>query len=390
MRCRRPQGLLASPPWGPPRPGGRAPEELETIRPTRRILPAFLLGLVATLAAAGGAAAEPSQVEQQQARAESVLAQIQQIDSELSHAVEAYNLANVKLDRIKSDLVRNTRHLGLAKQNLGSAEKRLAERVVSLYTSGEENSTVAVLLGASSLDELLDRIETANRVSDQDATTLGQVIRYRAQVKRERLQLKKARVAQAQIVATKASRKAAIESQLQQRQSMLAGIRSEIRRIQAAERRRSLAIAASLQGQNFVNSPSTGVGAAGVTPDGAVVAPPARYGGVVGIAMRYLGVPYRWGGASPSGFDCSGFTMYVFAQIGVSLPHYTGAQWGMGSPVSRDQLEAGDLVFFNGLGHMGIYIGGGNFIHAPHTGDVVKISSMTGWYSSTYVGARRL
>ena len=365
-------------------------EELETIRLPRRILPALLLALAATLATAGGATAEPSQVEQQQGRAESVMAEIQQIDSDLSHAIEAYNLANVKLARIKSDLVRNTRHLGLAKQNLGSAEKRLADRVVSLYTSGEENSTVAVLLGASSLDELLDRIETANRVSDQDATTLGQVIRYRAQVKRERLQLRKARAAQAEVVATKASQRASIEAQLAKRQSMLAGIRSEIRRIQAAERRRSLAIAASLQGQNFASS-SSGLGAGGVTPDGAIIAPPARYGGVVGIAMRYLGVPYRWGGASPSGgFDCSGFTMYVFAQIGVSLPHYTGAQWGMGSPVSRDQLEAGDLVFFNGLGHMGIYIGGGNFIHAPHTGDVVKISPMTGWYASTYVGARRL
>jgi peptidoglycan DL-endopeptidase CwlO len=347
-----------------------------------------LVGLVAMLAAAGGATAEPSQVEQQQARAQSVLAQIQQIDSDLSHAVEAYNLANVKLDRIQSDLVRNRRHLGLAKTNLGTAEKRLAERVVSLYTSGEENSTIAVLLGASSLDELLDRIETANRVSDQDATTLAQVISYRAQVKRERAQLKKARVAQARVVATKASQKASIERQLAQRQSMLAGIRDEIRRIQAAERRRSRAIAASLRGQTFESS--TGVGAGGVTPDGAVVAPPARYGGVVGIAMRYLGVPYRWGGASPSGFDCSGFIMYVYAQVGVSLPHYTGAQYAMGSPVSRDQLEAGDLVFFNGLGHAGIYVGGGNFIHAPHTGDVVKISSMTGWYASTYVGARRL
>jgi peptidoglycan DL-endopeptidase CwlO len=348
-----------------------------------------VLGLIATLAAAGGATAEPSQIEQQQARAESVLAQIRQIDSDLSHAVEAYNLANVKLDRIKSDLVRNQRHLGLARQNLGTAEKRLADRVVSLYTSDEENSVVSVLLGASSLDELLDRIETSNRVSEQDATTLGQVIRYRAQVKRERVQLRKARAAQAEVVAAKASQKASIERQLAQRQSMLAGIRDEIRRIQAAERRRSLAIAASLRGQTF--SSSAGIGAGGVTPDGAVIAPPARYGGVVGIAMRYLGVPYRWGGASPStGFDCSGFTMYVFAQIGVSLPHYTGSQYQMGSPVSRDQLQAGDLVFFNGLGHMGIYIGGGNFIHAPHTGDVVKISSMTGWYSSTYVGARRL
>ena len=107
--------------------------------------------------------------------------------------------------------------------------------------------------------------------------------------------------------------------------------------------------------------------------------------------MRYLGVPYRWGGASPStGFDCSGFTMYVFAQVGISLPHSSYAQYGMGSPVSRSQLAPGDLVFFNGLGHEGIYIGGNQFIHAPHTGDVVKISSMTGWYASTYVGARRV
>jgi peptidoglycan DL-endopeptidase CwlO len=119
--------------------------------------------------------------------------------------------------------------------------------------------------------------------------------------------------------------------------------------------------------------------------------PPSRYGGVVGIAMQYLGVPYVWGGASPAGFDCSGFIMYVFAQVGISLPHHAASQYGMGSPVSRDQLEPGDLVFFNGLGHAGIYIGGGQFIHAPHTGDVVKISSLSdSWYAATWVGGRRL
>jgi cell wall-associated NlpC family hydrolase len=120
-------------------------------------------------------------------------------------------------------------------------------------------------------------------------------------------------------------------------------------------------------------------------------APAAQYGGVVGIAMQYLGIPYQWGGSSPStGFDCSGFTMYVYAQVGVSLPHNAAMQYGYGSPVSRSELAPGDLVFFNGLGHMGIYIGGNQFIHSPHTGDVVKISSITGWYASTYVGARRL
>jgi cell wall-associated NlpC family hydrolase len=84
--------------------------------------------------------------------------------------------------------------------------------------------------------------------------------------------------------------------------------------------------------------------------------------------------------------------MYVYAQVGVSLPHYTVAQWEYpGSvAVSRDQLEPGDLVFFDGLGHVGIYIGNGEFIHAPHTGTVVSIDSLSGWYASTFDGGRRI
>ena len=107
--------------------------------------------------------------------------------------------------------------------------------------------------------------------------------------------------------------------------------------------------------------------------------------------MQYLGTPYVWGGASPSGFDCSGLVMYVYAQVGVSLPHSSYAQYGYGSPVSRSDLQPGDLVFFDGLGHVGIYIGGDQFVHAPHTGDVVKISSLSeDWYAANYVGARRI
>jgi len=115
----------------------------------------------------------------------------------------------------------------------------------------------------------------------------------------------------------------------------------------------------------------------------------------VSIADQFLGIPYRWGGADPlTGFDCSGLTMYVYAQLGIQLPHYAADQWQMLPHVDASQLEPGDLVFFepraNGPGHVGIFAGGDNFIEAPHTGDVVKIASLSQEAARLgYVGAAR-
>jgi cell wall-associated NlpC family hydrolase len=81
--------------------------------------------------------------------------------------------------------------------------------------------------------------------------------------------------------------------------------------------------------------------------------------------------------------------MYVYAQLGISLPHYTGSQWAVTEPISSSQMQPGDLVFFDGLGHVGIYIGGGQFVDAPHTGSVVRIDSLSGWGGS-FDGARRV
>ena len=120
----------------------------------------------------------------------------------------------------------------------------------------------------------------------------------------------------------------------------------------------------------------------------------APYGGVVSLAMQYLGIPYKWGGASPvTGFDCSGLVQYVYAQVGISLPHYTVSQWNYAGavPVAKNQLQPGDLVFFNGLDHVGIYIGFGDIIDAPHTGANVEIDSLSEpWFASRYDGARRI
>jgi peptidoglycan DL-endopeptidase CwlO len=235
-----------------------------------------------------------------------------------------------------------------------------------------------------------------SRVSAEDARIVREIRKFRSDMKRREAKLEAANAAQQNVVADLEAQRRAIEAQLAERQSLLASIESEIERIKAAEEREQARLRAQAEQRLASNPPSNTAAADGSTYSGGAEspggsAPPPRYGGVVGIAMQYLGVPYSWGGASPSGFDCSGFVMYVFSRIGVSLPHSAAAQYGYGSPVSRSELAAGDLVFFNGLSHVGIYVGGGSFIHSPHTGDVVKISSLyDSWYASTYVGARRI
>jgi cell wall-associated NlpC family hydrolase len=356
------------------------------------------LFVAVSLASVRTAAADPS-VSAKRAEAESVLAQIQEIDGQLSHAIESYNLANVKLDRIKGELKTNSKHLTIARTSLKAAERHLSERLVALYQGGGGGGTIEVILAAKSIDDLLNRIDAVDRVSDQDARVLREVKSFRAQVIERKGRLERAQKAQVQVVADKAAQRSSIEGQLAERQRLLSSIKDQIASLEAAERLRQQRLAAQAQArfratqqqQTPTEAAPEALVQSGSVEEAIAPAPDARYGGVVGIAMQYLGVPYVWGGASPSGFDCSGFAMYVFAQVGVSLPHHAATQYGMGTAVSKDQLQAGDLVFFNGLGHMGIYIGGGQFIHAPHSGDVVKISSLSdSWYARTWVGARRI
>jgi cell wall-associated NlpC family hydrolase len=361
------------------------------IRSPKRQAPAVVIAAVAALAAATVATADPS-VSSKQAEARQVLAEIQQIDSQMGRAVEAYDAATAHLAAIKHDLRFNRKALTVARSNLVHSRAALARRLASLYMAGDDRSGVSVILGAQSLDDLINGMETQQSVTDQDAHIVAEVKRAKKQIAHHQRELVRARKIQERSVAIRAAQRARIEHQLSERQALLSSIKSEIVRLQRAEAARQLALAAQARARLETDPPPapSGIGITISTPE-ATVAPPSQYGGVVGIAMRYLGTPYSWGGASPGGFDCSGFVMYVYSQVGVSLPHYTGAQWNMGVPVSRDQLEPGDLVFFDGLSHVGIYIGGDQFIHAPHTGDVVKISSLSeSWYAGTYAGARRI
>jgi cell wall-associated NlpC family hydrolase len=340
---------------------------------------------LAVLPLAGPATPAPDEIESKESEARQVLAQIQELDSNLEHVIEAYNSAQVELDKIVAEQKLNEKRLRIARSNLGAAQGTLEERLIQLYQNGSPD-LVEVLLGSSSLDEILDGLDTAARVSDQDAQILSEVRKFQAEVEQRKAELEKARDHQEDVVAERAARRQQIEETLAQRQELLASIKDQIVQLKEEERRRQARLEEAAEARLETQSTGGGGGGGG----GGGPAPPSKYGGVVGIAMQYLGTPYVYGGSSPSGFDCSGFVMYVFSRVGVSLPRVVSAQYTVGVPVSRSELQPGDIVFFNSLGHDGIYIGGNQFIHSPHTGDVVKIDSITGYYSSGYVGARRV
>jgi cell wall-associated NlpC family hydrolase len=349
------------------------------------------------LLAAVPAFADPS-ISSKRAEAQQVMGQLQHLSDSLERARGQYDAANVQLARIQRDLRENRRELSVAKRNLKIGQRTIAQRLVALYTSGQE-STLEVILGARSLDDMITRMDNAKSVTHSDTQILVQVKHFRAAVKHHGELLKTAHARQARVVAQRAAAKSSIESQIGQEQRLYSSLKGQIAQLVSAQAARQLQMARQAQArlksqqiQSRDQAAATIVGVTAVTPlADTVVAPPPTHGGVVGIALAQLNTPYVWGGAAPGGFDCSGLVMWAYAQVGVSLPHSSYAQYGYGVAVSRDQLQPGDIVFFDGLGHEGLYIGGGQFVHAPHTGDVVKISSLDeSWYASTYVGARRI
>jgi cell wall-associated NlpC family hydrolase len=325
------------------------------------------------------------------------MAQVQQLGVSLETAIAQYQYATYRLQGIQHDLRTSRHELRIAKRNLKTSQRIIAQRLVTLYNGGDQQSTLEVILGARSLDDMINRLDTEKSVTHQDSAVLSEVRASRAEIAAGVARLQHARTEQQQVVAQRAAKRRDIESKLAEQRQLLSSIRNQIAQLQAAERARQQQLEqeaearlAQQRAQELQQQQNTIVGVTASTPgQSTVVAPPSRYGGVVGIAMQELGTPYVWGGAAPGGFDCSGLVMWAYAQVGVSLPHSSYAQWNYGVPVSVDQLQPGDLVFFDGLGHVGLYIGGGQFIEAPHTGAFVQISNLADRMGD-YVGARRI
>jgi cell wall-associated NlpC family hydrolase len=383
-----------------PRPLRSAP----TAPITRRA--AVLVTVVVFALAAAAGPAQADQIGQKRAEITAAQQQLMAYDAKLESAVEAYNGAKSQLDEVRAQIEANTKALNVARKNLAAAKKNLAEFLVSSY-KGQNADVAFYVLGSGSFSDLVDRVDYVQRMSQTEGDLLAQVISAEKEIAKRQAQLKKDRARAKQLVAQTLEHKKSVEAAMAEQQNYVAGLRGDLRQLiqekqareDAAAKARAEALAQQQAAQSSAGSSgdssggSSGGSGGGGGGGGGYVPPPNGTLGqqAVAIAQRYLGVPYVWGGASPSGFDCSGLTMYVYGQLGISLPHYTGAQWNAGPHVSMSQLAPGDLVFFySGLSHVGLYMGGGLFIHAPHTGDVVKISSLSGYYAANFAGGVRV
>ena len=393
-----------------------AQECLETVRTRRLRLPLrhstpvirfiFVIAAVgvALVAALPVSAAPNSDVASKRAQAVAARAQLAELGAQLEPAIERYNKAVVELKQVDADIAFNKKQIAVTESNLKVSQTELSSKLQQSYRVGEPD-LIASILGQQSLSEILAVSELFDRSQNQAAGLIDGLQTDKRTLKRQREALEVAEDRAATLKQQRAQEKQAINAGIAQSKSLVAGLEDEIAALiqeEAArqERLRQAAMAALAAQQAATNAAGNdqvelggsvaSSGDGGSAETSAPIELPPTDGSIgaqaVAVAMQYLGTPYVWGGAAPGGFDCSGLTSYAYGQLGIGLSHFTGAQWNEGVHVPADQMLPGDLVFFHSdLHHMGMYIGGGQMIHAPQTGDVVKISPLM----SAYAGAVR-
>ena len=346
-------------------------------------LTVLLVATICTLLAPAVSHAAPS-IAAARAQARQLQSEVDSLNSQMEIVVERYDAAAQRLTALQSSITANEAQLARARYSLQVAHQQLAAQLVDMYKQ-PVTQYLDVALAARSFNDLATRITLYDKIGEQTAQTVEQITALKAAIARRHAHLVVQRKQAQQLVDQIASQKAQIESSLQHRRRLLESAKAQVRRlIVQMQRAKAAAAARAAAAAAAARKAARSSGGGGVAYHGG-----AGSAADIAIAQRYLGVPYVWGGASPSGFDCSGLVMYVFAQLGVSLPHNAAMQFALCTPVPRADLQPGDLVFYGyspgSIHHVGIYVGNGTMIDAPCTGEVVRYDSL---FSDFYSGGR--
>ncbi|MGZ6825631.1 MAG: NlpC/P60 family protein [Mycobacteriales bacterium] len=366
-------------------------------RLTRQLVGIGLAGCVALGAGVVSAPAASADIAQQ---IRDTQQRIDDLNTKAEAAAERYNAGRIALAKAQQRATTAQATLDRENRDVQGLVKQASAFAAQAYMSGVTGPGIAIMADGNPA-QLLGQLATLDRIARTQSDVMTQLATARHRQESATAAQHAAAQQAAATLAGLQKDKRTVESAASQAQGLLSQLQAkQARMIQAAKdaaaRRAAAARAAALAEQaRQAAAALAAFRAQPVAVEQPVVAV-THYSGsaaqiAVKVAMSELGKPYVWGASGPDSFDCSGLTMYAYGAAGISLPHYTGAQWGAGRHVSRSELRPGDLIFFEqSLGHVGMYIGNGQFVHAPHTGDVVKVSSLSGWYDQEYQGAVRI
>jgi len=309
----------------------------------------------------------------QRSALEAYLLQIAEIDLETQIAVEEYNSAHNRLIAIHSDIAQKELDLEVLNKAYAIQTKHLGDRAVMFYKGGNL-ALVEMILDATSIQNFIQRLSYLSIVNINDVSRRERIGQEKTALQESLAQLLLDRDEAASLDFELKARKIEIENRNKQRTDVLVKENPEL-----ADLVRAYYIVDAMRESRLNTALSASLGTNVTVPENS----PAE------TALTYRGIPYAWGGAGKDGFDSSGFLMYVFSQHEVELTHSVSAQASFGKEVmTKSALRPGDAVFFGSPArHAGIYIGNGYFVHAPNTGDVVKVSLLS--ERSDYAGARR-
>jgi peptidoglycan DL-endopeptidase CwlO len=309
-----------------------------------------------------------------QAALEALKSQIASMDAEAEIASQQYDMALDQLTQLNARVATAQADLESAQQAYALQSEILGKRATAMYKDGTLGG-VEVLLDSKSVGDFIARVKFLNTIGLADAASANSLKAQKEQMESQLVELKNSQAQAASLEFQNKARKIEVNLSIQERQQTLNSAQSDLLVMLNGQ-----ATVRSAQESALMQEVLSGANKAGI-----VVEP----GSPVETALAYHGIPYLWGGATPAGFDCSGLMMYVFAQHGVTLPHYSGSQFQMGTPVDLSAIQPNDVVFFgNPVHHVGMYCGGGYFIEAPHTGDFVKIAKLSDW-NGQIAGVRR-